>query len=48
MIHESASIHPSAVIEGNVRIGAGTTVGHSLIFRVISKLVKTTRLCLML
>ncbi|MDP2574036.1 acyl-[acyl-carrier-protein]--UDP-N-acetylglucosamine O-acyltransferase [Vibrio sp. vnigr-6D03] len=27
MIHESASIHPSAVIEGNVRIGAGTTVG---------------------
>ncbi|USD65917.1 acyl-ACP--UDP-N-acetylglucosamine O-acyltransferase [Vibrio sp. SCSIO 43136] len=27
MIHESAQIHPTAVIEGNVRIGAGTTVG---------------------
>ncbi|GAL23691.1 MULTISPECIES: acyl-ACP--UDP-N-acetylglucosamine O-acyltransferase [Vibrio] len=27
MIHESAKIHPSAVIEGNVTIGANTTVG---------------------
>lgn len=27
MIHESATIHPSAVIEGNVTIGANTTVG---------------------
>ncbi|MGR5176000.1 acyl-ACP--UDP-N-acetylglucosamine O-acyltransferase [Vibrio parahaemolyticus] len=27
MIHETAKIHPSAVIEGNVTIGANTTVG---------------------
>ncbi|WP_163933005.1 acyl-ACP--UDP-N-acetylglucosamine O-acyltransferase [Paraferrimonas sp. SM1919] len=27
MIHESVKVHPSAVIEGNVSIGAGSTVG---------------------
>lgn len=27
MIHETAQIHPSAIIEGNVKIGANTTVG---------------------
>lgn len=27
MIHESVKIHPSAVIEGNVSIGAGSSVG---------------------
>ncbi len=43
MIHESAKIHPSAVIEDGVIIGANVTVGHLPILQQGLRLVKALR-----